>query len=800
MNVNKGARVGGGSSIIGTGPAMLSRNYYCALIRKYSISPGHDKTARLTLSMMMGKYKHKNIYFSFPRNYDLKEITNLLYENLAQQIFANYADITGYSVGDRLKKINEKGKNTYVITAIKGGIYMLTKANDPGTKREARFDSLKRNYIEIQQNTRNSTLSKYGDYFKNDNTYGFLPTHFTKKFVLIAGQTMWNDLRNRNCIPSIYLPNTRESEQTIKRSIDALEDCITYVTPRYEVCYEEILKKGILVDTIVTCNTDLGSLPQIISDQSKYHFKLIVISNESEVQRFNDMIPWKWQKEEIELLEEKTTNNIVIECTKDKDFDTLLQHFEDCIQYVSSLEIPINLKSYSYFLHLALKTLQDEQFYYLLMRLKKDQTLERNEGGYENFADKNPKVALENIIRYLNANSLKQGYLTNRIKNISKTKLSDSVAGLKIVFNTIKNTAKTTFVIAERQDIDFLKSVSDECEIITITDFKKRLKRGETSTSTIIFYSFDGRRDFDFIYNLPNNIRLILYKQEKDMYVRQLQIHTKQLETELTNESRFAICGVKYKPIPVPEIKISPTLEQIIERLEQRSNTAYDGYKNESDSLLEDLEEKMTYQITLSNGKTETLNSDETVFDSKGNLIKSYKLTIGNKIRIYPKERLAENLLQIAIEEEPEIYGKIEEHATMWQNALKNQEQKYCDREQLYKLLKERGLKVLFKTVDNYFHGKVKFPMYDPDLKIILDLNRQSDVFRKVKKSKHLYNSTMIALNKGVKYEIQQFLKDKTVGDILQKKNFTKETLQKFIDEYMPLLAITKIKEDNDEQ
>jgi hypothetical protein len=47
---------------------------------------------------------------------------------------------------------------------------------------------------------------------------------------------------------------------------------------------------------------------------------------------------------------------------------------------------------------------------------------------------------------------------------------------------------------------------------------------------------------------------------------------------------------------------------------------------------------------------------------------------------------------------------------------------------------------------------------------------------------------------------LQQFLKDKTVGEILQKKSFTKETLQKFIDEYMPLLTIIKKEEVSNEQ
>ena len=90
--------------------------------------------------------------------------------------------------------------------------------------------------------------------------------------------------------------------------------------------------------------------------------------------------------------------------------------------------------------------------------------------------------------------------------------------------------------------------------------------------------------------------------------------------------------------------------------------------------------------------------------------------------------------------------------------------------------------------------------MYNTDLRAILKVAGKELLYEQIKKSKRLYNSTMIALGRGVKQELQQFLKNKTVGDILQKKKFTKETLQKFIDEYMPLLTITNKEEVGDEQ
>jgi hypothetical protein len=710
----------------------------------------------------------------------LQEITNLLYENLSKQIFTNHADITDYSVGDRLKRTKEKGKNIYIIKEINGNSYILTKEKDSSNlKITATFDSLKRNFVEIQKSTRNTTLSKYGDYFKKHNEYGFLPTHFSKKLVLIAGQTIWNNLKNKNCIPTTYLPNTRDGEQTERKSIEALEDCIAYITPKYEVCYDEILNKNIAVDTIIVCDTDLSSISQILQDKTIYKFKLIVLSNENEVQQHNNLTLWNWQQEEIGLIEEKTSKNISITSIDDNKFNTLMSHFEECMLYVSSLEIPVKLKNYGYYLRSALNYIQKEQFDYILDRTKRDKELDRNEGGYENFGENNPKEALKTLIFHL--------------KEINPK--------LKKLNETISNTTKNTLYVVDREDIELFKTNRNKnCQFITQKELKKIIKNSEAYTKPIVFYTFNGSKDFDFIYNLPNNVQLVLYKQEKELYYKQLQIHTKQLETELTGEDRYKVCGVKYEPIVKPEIKVSPTLEQIIERLEQRSNTAYDGYKDESDSLLDDLEEEITYRIVLSNNDVVELESNETVFDEKGNLIKSYRLIVGNKIRIYPKEQLAENLFQIAVEVEPDKFGKIDGHSALWKNALYELQQHSLSIENLYEKLKNNGLRVLPATVDAYFRGQRKFPMYNTDLRAILKVTGKELLYEQIKKSKRLYNSTMIALGRGVKQELQQFLKDKTVGEILQKKSFTKETLQKFIDECMPLLTITKKKEVCDEQ
>ncbi|OAV66571.1 hypothetical protein Barb4_02838 [Bacteroidales bacterium Barb4] len=221
---------------------MLNNKYYIDLLNKYKVSlEDTQKVSALTVSIILSQYGSKILHFNLPgRNDILNRIFNGVYEILAQQIFTNHADITDYSIGDKLKRNSEKGKNLYAVKRIVGSDYFLTKEND-NTNLDVKttFDKLKKNYTQIKQNTRNSTLSKYNNYFNEHNKYGFLPTHFSKKVVFIVGKTLLDKLENKDCIPSIYLPNTKEDNQTSIKSIPALEDCLAYVTPKYSVCHME---------------------------------------------------------------------------------------------------------------------------------------------------------------------------------------------------------------------------------------------------------------------------------------------------------------------------------------------------------------------------------------------------------------------------------------------------------------------------------------------------------------------------------------------------------------------------------
>ena len=172
---------------------------------------------------------------------------------------------------------------------------------------------------------------------------------------------------------------------------------------------------------------------------------------------------------------------------------------------------------------------------------------------------------------------------------------------------------------------------------------------------------------------------------------------------------------------------------------------------------------------------------------------------IGEQIRIYPKIQLAENLYQVAVETEPEIFGKVEEHSKHWQELINTLKRKHSI-EHLYKSLKEKGLRVLPATLESYGKGIRKFPMYNNDLRAIFQLfypdktpNEIDLILKPILKSKTTYNSTMIVLGRGLKQELKLFFKEGKVGEILEKRNFDKNTLQTFINNYMPIhLVIEK--------
>jgi hypothetical protein len=287
-----------------------------------------------------------------------------------------------------------------------------------------------------------------------------------------------------------------------------------------------------------------------------------------------------------------------------------------------------------------------------------------------------------------------------------------------------------------------------------------------------------------------------LYEQEVQLYVKQLQERKQRLEEEINGPIRFLICGIQYEAIPDLPINLSHTIEGIVKRIDDFGERVYNAYREEADILLDDIDEKLNFKIKFSNGAAEYLESNETVFTARGDLVKAYKLKLDDNIRVYPKNEFAEKLYDVAIETDEDVFKKVEAHSRLWISFLKELKIKY--NHSLYDKLRENGLRVLPGTVDAYFSGQRKFPMYNNDLKAIFKLRHADktdseidNMLAPIRKSKSTYNSTMIALGRGIKQEIKLFLKEKRIGEILSKLKFNTNTLQHFVNEYMPLLTIT---------
>ena len=161
-------------------------------------------------------------------------------------------------------------------------------------------------------------------------------------------------------------------------------------------------------------------------------------------------------------------------------------------------------------------------------------------------------------------------------------------------------------------------------------------------------------------------------------------------------------------------------------------------------------------------------------------------------------------MYQVAVETEPEIFGKVEEHSVYWKQLINELRIKFGD-EILYKKLKEKGLRILPNTLATYGRGFRKFPMYKNDLRAIFKqyFSDKTDIeidtlIKPILKSKTTFNSTMIVLGRGLKQELRLFLRENKIGEILQKRNFNECTLRAFAEEFMPLHTVLSKEVFND--
>ncbi len=270
----------------------------------------------LTLKIILEQSRKRqpiHINFQHDRSSLLSTGTQLFIE-LANEIYINYPDQPpDYKVGEKCK--NKRDNKYYEIIETTNNKYTLEEVLRQNQKNRCpckligkTYSDLSKDFVKINANAgiRESTIKNYFNFFKelNKAESDFLQiNYFERKSVYIAKKTFWDELSSKSKIPSIYLPNPREeSDHHELKSIPALPDCIMYITPKYEICYQSILRREKKIDTIIVCDTEEDKIQQMIQDKNQFGFNLILLTNSINPIKSNQIPCWNWFKEEIEIV------------------------------------------------------------------------------------------------------------------------------------------------------------------------------------------------------------------------------------------------------------------------------------------------------------------------------------------------------------------------------------------------------------------------------------------------------------------------------------------------------------------
>lgn len=295
----------------------LNETYYQTLWRKFenvkTLNVFNNNTSCLTTKLILEHYnKNQPIHINFQEFKDiLCEIGKHLFVEFSNDIYLNHYDLPdNFSVGDKLKRIADNqyyeiisaGHNNYTLRQV----LRKTSYNVfPVTIPNQNYDRLTKFYLKVDSGISEKTIKNYFSYFENLNSkkIDFPRINFEKKIVFISKKILWDCLADKNKIPSTYLPNPREENNVSEiRSIPALHDCLVYFTPKYEVCYQNLLLKNEKIKAIVLFDTEVDQIEQILQDKPRFGFNIIVISNSFSPMK-NQAIPcWNWFKEEIEIV------------------------------------------------------------------------------------------------------------------------------------------------------------------------------------------------------------------------------------------------------------------------------------------------------------------------------------------------------------------------------------------------------------------------------------------------------------------------------------------------------------------
>lgn len=293
---------------------ILNKEYYQALWNKFenttTLNVFNSNTSCLTTKIILEQYqKSQPLHINFQNSKEtILEIGQHLFVEFANDIYKNHYDLPTLKKGNKLRdkrKYVDGKRHDFLIKNINNDTFLLEHTKNKA-QINLKYDDLVKNFIPIEQGTKQSTLQSYTKFFTDLNNglkLDFTPTNFEKKIVFIAKKPLWDSLPNRNKIPCAYLPNPREENNTTEtRSIPALQDCLAYFTPKYEVCYSNILSKNEKVKTIVVFDTEADKIEQMLQDKAKFGFNLIVISNSILPLKSQSIPCWNWFKEEVEIV------------------------------------------------------------------------------------------------------------------------------------------------------------------------------------------------------------------------------------------------------------------------------------------------------------------------------------------------------------------------------------------------------------------------------------------------------------------------------------------------------------------
>ncbi|MCF8373548.1 MAG: hypothetical protein K9H64_18150 [Bacteroidales bacterium] len=294
---------------------ILNESYYQTLWEKFGDVKHLTKNfetngVQLSVKIILKHYQeNKPLHINFQNSKEsLFEIGRHLFIEFANDIYLNHYGLPTLKKGSKLRdkrKYSDGKKHDYIIKSIRNNSYLLEDIKNKA-QLNLKYDALVNKFIPIEQGTRQSTLVGYTKYFSEINgglKLNFTPTNFDKKTVFISHKPLWDSLIEKNKIPSSYLPNPREEDHLSEtKSIPALSDCLVYFTPKYEVCYQNILLKGEKIKTIIIFDTEVDKIEQILLDKQRYGFNLFLLSNSFSPLK-NQAIPcWDWFKEEIEIV------------------------------------------------------------------------------------------------------------------------------------------------------------------------------------------------------------------------------------------------------------------------------------------------------------------------------------------------------------------------------------------------------------------------------------------------------------------------------------------------------------------